>query len=153
AQFGPFHADLANTLNNLGVIYERANSPAEAELCYRRAYAIATKALEPGHPFVATSRKNLEDFCRARGRPFDRSAIAPEREPLRKRGPRPRRLMVSGAVGALVLAMLVSAAVWFLSAEGGAPPTTSGEEPSPHPKPPLPGDAPAQPVPGESHSS
>ena len=44
-QLGPFHADLANTLNNLGVVYERADSPAEAELCYRRAYAIATRVL------------------------------------------------------------------------------------------------------------
>ena len=37
AQLGPFHPELANTLNNLGVIYERVDSPAEAELCYRRA--------------------------------------------------------------------------------------------------------------------
>src|SRR5919201_2983039 len=83
-QLGPFHPDLANTLNNLGVIYERADSPAEAELCYRRAYAIATTALAPDHPFVATSRKNLEDFCKARGRPFESSGFAPERAAPRK---------------------------------------------------------------------
>jgi hypothetical protein len=94
AQLGPFHPDLANTLNNLGVIYERADSPAEAELCYRRAYAIATTALEPNHPFVATSRQNLEDFCKARGRPFDRSVVPRERAALRNRciGPRARLL-------------------------------------------------------------
>ena len=33
--------------------------------------AIATAVLEPDHPFVATSRKNLEDFCAARGRAVD----------------------------------------------------------------------------------
>jgi len=113
AQLGPFHADLANTLNNLGVVYERADSPAEAELCYRRAYAIATQALEPGHPFVATSRKNLEDFCKARGRPFDRSTIAPERVPLRKPARRPLRPMAIGAVGAVAVALLVVGVLWF----------------------------------------
>jgi hypothetical protein len=102
AQLGPFHADLANTLNNLGVVYERADSPAEAELCYRRAYSIATTALEPGHPFVATSRKNLEDFCKARGRPFDRSAVPRERVVPRKPVRRSLRPMVLGAAGALV---------------------------------------------------
>ena len=153
AQLGPFHADLANTLNNLGVVYERANSPAEAELCYRRAYAIATKALEPGHPFVATSRKNLEDFCRVRGRPFDRSAIAPERVPPRKPVPRSRRPLVVGAVGAVVFAMLVIAAVWFRSSDPGNPAPTSRAETSAQPQPSLPEAAPAQSLPGDSHSS
>src|SRR5258706_16198262 len=65
AGLGPFHADLANTLNNLGVIYERANSPAKAKLCYRRAYSIATTACAPTHPFVATNRKNPQDLWKA----------------------------------------------------------------------------------------
>src|SRR6266545_5991623 len=78
-QLGPFHPDLANTLNNLGVVYERADSPAEAELCYRRAYAIAMTAHAPNDPLVITSRKNLEDFCTARGIPFGRSTLQPER--------------------------------------------------------------------------
>jgi hypothetical protein len=128
AQLGPFHADLANTLNNLGVIYERVDSPAEAELCYRRAYAIATKALAPSHPFVATSRKNLEEFCRARGRPFDRTAVAPERVPLRKPARRSSRPIVVGAVGALALAMLVVAAFWFRSSDPIDSASPSGPE-------------------------
>ena len=124
-QFGPFHPDLANTLNNLAVVYERADSPAEAELCYRRAYAIATTALEPSHPFVATSRKNLEDFCTARGRPFDRSAAPRERviprKPVRTF---PRPIMV-GAVGALGFAILVAAVFWLRSLDRGEPSSTS----------------------------
>jgi hypothetical protein len=124
AQLGPFHPDLANTLNNLGVIYERVDSPAEAELCYRRAYAIATKGLEPDHPFVATSRKNLEDFCNARGRPFDRSAVAPERPPLRKPVHRSSRPMVLGAVGALGFVMLVVVTLWLRSDPGESAATT-----------------------------
>jgi hypothetical protein len=76
ANLGPLHPDLANTLNNLGVVYEITNRPAEAEDCYRRAYAIVKAVLEPGHPFVATSGKNLRDFCEARGRPVD-APVAP----------------------------------------------------------------------------
>ncbi|HWW82460.1 MAG TPA: tetratricopeptide repeat protein, partial [Vicinamibacterales bacterium] len=40
---GPLHPELANTLNNLGVVCERANRPTEAELFYRRAFAIASE--------------------------------------------------------------------------------------------------------------
>jgi len=71
ASLGPLHPDLANTLNNLGVVYETTDKPADAERCYRRAYAIAIAALERDHPFVATSEKNLRDFCDARGIPFE----------------------------------------------------------------------------------
>ena len=67
ARLGPLHPDLANTLNNLGVVCEINGNPVEAEHCFRRAVAIATTVLEPDHPFVATSRKNLHDFCEARG--------------------------------------------------------------------------------------
>ena len=118
-QFGPFHPDLANTLNNLAVVYERADSPAEAELCYRRAYAIATTAHAPDHPLVATSRKNLEDFCKARGRPFDRSAAQPERVIPRKPVRTSPRPIVVGAVGALGFAILVAAVFWLRSSDSG----------------------------------
>jgi hypothetical protein len=66
ADLGPLHPDLANTLNNLGIVCEIANKPADAELCFRKANAIATVVLEPEHPFAITSRKNLADFCAAR---------------------------------------------------------------------------------------
>ncbi len=71
ASLGPLHPDLANTLNNLGVVCEITEKPADAENCFRRASAIASAVLEPDHPFVATSRKNLEDFCATRGKPVD----------------------------------------------------------------------------------
>src|SRR6186713_962240 len=68
---GPDHPDLANTLNNLGVVCEIADNPIDAEHYFRRAYTIATATLAPDHPFVVTSRKNLHDFCAARGRPTE----------------------------------------------------------------------------------
>ena len=66
ATLGPDHPDLANTLNNLGVVCERAGQETEAEACYERAAAVAAAALAPDHPFVLTSRQNLRDFQSAR---------------------------------------------------------------------------------------
>jgi Protein of unknown function (DUF2914)/Tetratricopeptide repeat len=71
ASGGPLDPDLANTLNNLAIVCEITEKPADAEHFFRRANAIATAVLEPDHPFVATSRKNLEDFCAARGIPIE----------------------------------------------------------------------------------
>ena len=76
ASLGPLHPDLANTLNNLGVVCEITEKPDDAEDCFRRACAIASTVLEPDHPFVATSRKNLEDFCAARGKAVDLPAAS-----------------------------------------------------------------------------
>jgi Tetratricopeptide repeat/Protein of unknown function (DUF2914) len=105
ASLGPLHPDLANTLNNLGVVCEIMDKPSDAERCFRRACAIATAALEPNHPFVATSRKNLEDFCAARGK-------APDRPPYEE--PRPaasRRWIHPSVLGAVVAALLVLALI------------------------------------------
>ena len=74
---GPHHPDLANTLNNLGVVCEMTDNPIDAEHYFRRAYTIATATLAPDHPFVATSRKNLHDFCMARGRPAELPPSSP----------------------------------------------------------------------------
>jgi hypothetical protein len=85
ADLGPDHPDLANTLNNLGVLCEMAGRPAEAEGCYRRAYEIAAATLPSDHPYVTTSRDNLTEFCTARGKPLDLPLPvrpAPSAEPL-----------------------------------------------------------------------
>ncbi|HEX5107928.1 MAG TPA: DUF2914 domain-containing protein [Vicinamibacterales bacterium] len=70
ANLGPKHADLAETLNNLAVVCERQQKFGDAEQNYRRAHAIAIAALKPGDPKVATSLKNLVDFCVSRGIPI-----------------------------------------------------------------------------------
>ena len=85
ARLGPLHPDLANTLNNLGVVCEITGNPVDAERCFRRAFAIATTVLEPDHPFVATSRKNLRDFCEARGTPVELPTSSPASRPHRSR--------------------------------------------------------------------
>jgi hypothetical protein len=79
---GPHHPDLANTLNNLGVVCEKTGRLGEAERCYRRAYEIAAAGFEPDHPFVITSRKNLADFCEAHGKAIEPPPAAPVAAPV-----------------------------------------------------------------------
>ena len=79
ALLGPAHHDLANTLNNLGIVCEHVGKSADAEACYRRAYRIASTSLPPDHPLVQTSGQNLRDFCAAVGKPFElREPPSPE---------------------------------------------------------------------------
>ena len=47
---GADHPDLASTLNNLAVVCETLGQFDDAELFYRRAYAIASGSLPPGDP-------------------------------------------------------------------------------------------------------
>jgi hypothetical protein len=75
-ELGALHPDLANTLNNLAVVAEKAGRLGDAEMFYRRAVAIASRSLPADHPMIAASRNNLEDFCRARGLAIDTPAVA-----------------------------------------------------------------------------
>jgi hypothetical protein len=78
AELGESHPDLANTVNNLAVITEKAGRPDDAETFYRRAVAIAAASLPADDPMVVASRQNLEDFCYAHGRPVDRPTVVPQ---------------------------------------------------------------------------
>lgn len=95
-QLGTAHPDLASTLNNLAVVCETNGRLEEAEQFYRRAFAVATAALPHGDPLIATSRANLEDFCRAHGRPVDdwpelsRATDAPTARAVPVAPPKPR---------------------------------------------------------------
>jgi Protein of unknown function (DUF2914)/Tetratricopeptide repeat len=144
ASLGPLHPDLANTLNNLGIVSEIIGKPDEAERFFRRAFAIATAVLEPDHPFVATSRKNLEDFCEARGVPLEPpappAAVAVERDeqparfadlrqelpPDDEAPPLPSRDWSRPVLTALVIAAalfvtFLLARPWFRASEGVGP--------------------------------
>jgi hypothetical protein len=133
-RLGSLHPDLANTLNNLGVVCEITDKPADAELCYRRAYAIATAALEPDHLFVATSRKNLRDFCDARGRPFELPpppVVAAERKPVFVRSSRSVAVAALGVCG-VVLVMVIAAPRWFgTSRQAATAPGSTIQSPNP----------------------
>ena len=168
---GPNHPDLANTLNNLGVVCEITDNPLDAEHYFRRAYTIAMATLAPDHPFVATSRKNLHDFCAARGRPAElppsppavaawldapaHRAAAPRESPsaekqevtplARKRSMRPLAFRALGGVAVLIV-ILVMIRPWGRPAEEAASRPVTETTPAREtaaPKPTLP---PAEPI-------
>src|SRR6516164_7339861 len=96
AELGPLHPDLANTLNNLAVAAEKSGRLDDAERFYRRAVAIASASLKPDDPMVAASRQNLEDFCRAYGRPLDRPrTVEPAAAPPARTPPTPTPALTS----------------------------------------------------------
>jgi hypothetical protein len=152
ASLGLLHPDLANTLNNLGVVCEVTEKPVDAEHFFRRAYGIATAALEPDHPFVATSRTNLEDFCRARGIPVDpptapsiaddqnapvtgSADLSLESPPSQGSPPAPssrgtRPLAIGALVAGGLLVTLLATATWLRSNRGVEPPRASPSVPS-----------------------
>ena len=150
---GPHHPDLANTLNNLGVVCEMTNNPIDAEHYFRRAYAIATETLAPDDPFVATSRKNLHDFCAARGRPVELPPSPPQVAPwldapapraeARRESSRSLRPLAIGALSgvALLIVILTMARPWGTPVEEtrSLPATEvapARETPAPEPTPP-----------------
>jgi hypothetical protein len=167
---GPQHPDLANTLNNLGIVCEITDNPVDAEHYFRRAYTIATATLPPDHPFVVTSRKNLHDFCAARGRPTELRpsppAIAawleaptqpatPRREspgaaktrdvaPITRE--RPVRAIVLAALGvaALLIVILAMTRPWSSGAEETKSPPAAAVAPPPETRTPRPAPAPAE---------
>jgi hypothetical protein len=140
---GPHHPDLANTLNNLGVVCEMTDNPIDAEHYFRRAYAIATAALTPDHPFVTTSRKNLHDFCASRGRPVELPPSPPEvaawlDAPARPAAYPPRRSAAAtklalGALSgaALLIVTITMARPWGTPLEGTLSPASAALPPVP----------------------
>ena len=156
SSLGPLHPDLANTLNNLGVVYEMTGKPGDAEGCFRRAWAIASAALPPDHPFVATSRKNLEDFCAARGRPVEAQPDAPRPVVARRW---PHFLEVGALIVAGLLVTILATVTWYrTSDQAGSRPgspnapsraTVAAPKPSPRSSTPAPkaGGAIARPSP------
>lgn len=74
--FGLVHPEVANTLNNLGVVCDSLGRPNEAEFLYRRALGLARTTLPAGHPYIETSLQNLKALYRAQGRPEKLALVA-----------------------------------------------------------------------------
>src|SRR5262245_50272803 len=169
---GPHHPDLANTLNNLGVVCEITDNPIDAEHYFRRAYAIATATLAPDHPFVVTSSKNLHDFCAAHGRRVELRPSPPEvaawlearghrAAPPGESSPSPKQAVVTpiprkkslrrlalGAVGGVVLliVLLMMPRPWGGRAEESESPPATAIAPAPEPSAPSSTPPPVEPI-------
>ena len=135
ASLGPRHPDLANTLNNLGIVCEMTAKPDDAEQYFRRAVSIARTSLAADHPFVATSQKNLRDFCESRGKVVEPPAPAPEEEP-----PAP---VVEVAPAVEVPAPVVEVPAEVVELPASAATVTLDPEPEPEPTPATPDPEPA----------
>ncbi len=75
---GPDHFDVADSLNNLAVLYVRMGEYGEAESHYERALRIWEKAMGPNHPYFARSLNSLALL-------YDNQGKYTEAEPLYKR--------------------------------------------------------------------
>jgi tetratricopeptide (TPR) repeat protein len=64
---GPEHPEVADILNNLGVLHQAAGDFTEAEQFYKDALTLKEKALGVNHPSVAKTLFNVADFYRVRG--------------------------------------------------------------------------------------
>ena len=76
ARFGVVHPEVANTLNNLGVVCDILGRPDEAEFLYRRALGLARTTLPAEHPYIATSLENLSALYKTQGRPEKLALVA-----------------------------------------------------------------------------
>ena len=76
---------MANTLNNLALLYQAQGSYAEAEPLYQRSLAIWEKALGPDHPDVATSLENYGELQRKMGRDAEAEKLEARAEAIRAR--------------------------------------------------------------------
>lgn len=73
--FGPNHANVTKSLDNLAHQYWAQKKYAEAEPLFKRSLAIREKALGPEHPDVAKSLNNLALLYRKTGRAEDASKL------------------------------------------------------------------------------
>ena len=65
---GPEHPDVAWSLNELALLYDKQGKYAAAEPLYKRALAIYEKSLGPEHPDVAWTLNNLGKIYQAQGK-------------------------------------------------------------------------------------
>ena len=65
---GPYHPNVAQSLNELAAIYQFRGQYAKAEPFYNRALAIWEKVLGPDHPDLARSLNNLAELYLDMGR-------------------------------------------------------------------------------------
>jgi tetratricopeptide (TPR) repeat protein len=64
---GPDHREVADSLNDLAILYHYKGEYAKAEPLFQRALAIWEKVLGPEHPDVAASLNNLANIHRDKG--------------------------------------------------------------------------------------
>jgi tetratricopeptide (TPR) repeat protein len=86
--YGPDHPDVAESLNNLALVFQATNRFAEAEALFSRAFAICQERFGADHPRTVTARKNLAALLAALSKG---GSATSSRLPAKPRGKRLRR--------------------------------------------------------------
>jgi tetratricopeptide (TPR) repeat protein len=73
--FGPNHANVAKSLDNLAWLYRDQKKYAEAEPLFKSSLAIREKALGPEHPKVGRSLSHLAEVYRKTGKAEEASQL------------------------------------------------------------------------------
>jgi tetratricopeptide (TPR) repeat protein len=102
--FGPNHAVVAASLDNLALLYDQLGRYVDAEPLYKRALAIKEKALGPDHPEVARSLDGLAALHKDQGRHADAEPLFRRALAIREKafGPGHREVAASLSNRALV---------------------------------------------------
>ena len=99
--FGASDPRLAETLNNLALLYEVQGRFAEAEPLYRRSLGIYEKALGPNHPDVGRSLNNLAALYQVQGRFTDAETLYRRSLGIREKALGPDHMDVGGTLNNL----------------------------------------------------
>jgi tetratricopeptide (TPR) repeat protein len=82
-RLGPDHPDVAQSLNNIALLYHARGRYAEAEPLYQRSLAIWEKSLGPRHPNVAQSLENYAALLRQTARADEAERMAARAKEIR----------------------------------------------------------------------
>jgi tetratricopeptide (TPR) repeat protein len=75
---GKDHPDVANSLNNLALIYDEEKRYSDSEPLYKRVLEIREKSFGPDHPEVAKSLENLALLYVIEGSTLKRKSVLKE---------------------------------------------------------------------------
>ncbi len=100
---GPNHPDVAQSLNNIALIYKIQGQYTEVEPLYKRAISIWIKSLGPDHPRVATGLNNLATFYKTQGRYQDAELIFKQALSIREKSLGPEHPDVAASLNNLGL--------------------------------------------------
>jgi len=82
--FGPDHPAVAQSLNNLGLLYKDQGKYAEAEPLFKRSLEIYEKALGPDHPWMATVCENMAELYKKIGKEDEAERLEARARKIRK---------------------------------------------------------------------
>jgi len=104
-RLGPEHAEFAQALNALSILYNRSGRSVDAELVAKQSLAIREKIFGPTHPSIADSLMSLGEIEGTLGRKGDQEARIRRALSIREISLGREHSLVADALASLALAM------------------------------------------------